>query len=122
MQTFTVEGRFPSLNDIISASKKGRGKYQPYSKMKQEYTELVQWHCKSLKPVLKPVIVAFKWCEPNNKRDVDNISVGQKFILDGLVKAGILENDSQKFVVGLEHSFAVDKNKPRVEVIIKEME
>ena len=43
---------------------------------------------------------------------------GQKFILDALVHAGVIPNDSQKYIVSIIHRFRVDKQNPRVEVKI----
>lgn len=51
-------------------------------------------------------------------RDPDNITGGQKFILDGLVRGGVIPDDSQKYIAGIIHRFRVDKRKPRVEVEI----
>ena len=30
-------------NEIVAEAKKGKGKYQPYAKMKEEYTNMVAW-------------------------------------------------------------------------------
>lgn len=37
---------------------------------------------------------------------------------DGLVLAGIIPNDSQKYIKGVTHQFAIDRSNPRVEVEI----
>ena len=47
---------------------------------------------------------------------------GQKFILDGLVAAGTIPNDSQKYIKRIQHEFDVDKQNPRVEVVIEDYE
>ena len=41
--TIEIPGTFPDFNKIIKAAKQGRGKYQPYSIMKDEYTQAVAW-------------------------------------------------------------------------------
>ena len=46
---------------------------------------------------------------------------GQKFIIDGLVKAGVLKNDGWAQIGDLNHSFEVDKENPRIEVILEEI-
>ncbi len=114
---FDIEGRLPGLNEIIDAAKQGKGKYQPYSMMKQTYTNMVAWLAKKL-PKYEQVNITITWYEPNEKRDPDNIMAGQKFILDGLVQAGVLPGDSQKYIQGITHRFKVDKLNPRVEVEI----
>jgi Holliday junction resolvase RusA-like endonuclease len=58
----------------------------------------------------------------NRKKDPDNILSSKKFILDGLVQAGVLENDGWKQIKGFDESWEVDKKNPRVEVEFKEVE
>lgn len=119
---FEIPGRLPGLNEIIDAAKQGKGKYQPYSIMKQTYTDMVAWLAKKL-PAYKRVALMITWYEPNEKRDPDNIMAGQKFILDGMVQAGTIPNDSQKHIKGILHRFDVDRKNPRVEVeILDDME
>lgn len=68
-----------------------------------------------------PVSLEFVWYEPNRKRDIDNVIFGEKFILDGLVEMGILENDSQKYVTQVKHEVKCDKDNPRIEVVLNEV-
>ncbi len=112
---FDIPGRFPGMNEIIKAAKKGKGKYQPYAIMKEEYTNIVAWLAKKL-PKYERVKIYITWYEPNARRDPDNITGGQKFILDGLVRAGTIPNDSQKYIANIMHKFEVDREEPRVEV------
>ena len=62
----------------------------------------------------------------SNKRlfDIDNIaSVHTKYVLDCLVQAGKLEDDNYLFVPQTHTYFeGIDKDNPRVEIIIKELE
>lgn len=70
----------------------------------------------------KPVFMEYLWIEPNRRRDKDNISsFGRKVIQDALVSAGVLKDDGWKHVVGFSDRFEVDKENPRIEVIIKEV-
>ena len=120
-KTLTIPGRFPSLNEVIEAAK---SHYGAYSKMKKELTLSVALQAKvqGLKAVEGRVRVTFYWYERDARRDVDNIcSAGTKFILDGLVEAGIIADDNQKTVVSLAHHFFVDKENPRVEVAIEDL-
>ena len=112
-------GRLPSLNDIIEASKKGKGKYQPYAIMKERYTSEIGWIAKKL-PAYERVDITITWHEPNLRRDPDNITAGQKFILDGLVAGGAIKDDSQRYVNSISHQFEVDRENPRVEISVEE--
>ena len=114
---FEIPGRLPGLNEIIDAAKRGKGNYQPYARMKEEYTTTVAWLAKKL-PSYEKVALVITWYEPDHRRDPDNIMAGQKFILDGLVAAGTIPNDSQRYIQGILHRFRVDKQNPRIEVEI----
>ena len=119
---FTIEGKLPNLNDIIAEAKKGRGSYQPYAEMKREYTDLVDWCAKGMPKFKSEVEIEITWFEPNKRRDVDGISAGGcKFILDGLVQAGVIINDNQKYVKRINNNYEVDKENPRIEVEIREV-
>ena len=115
---FDIEGRLPGLNEMIEAAK---SHYGAYAKMKQTYTDMVAWLAKKL-PAYEKVALIITWHEPDQRRDPDNIMAGQKFILDGLVAAGTIPNDSQKYVRGIAHRFKVDRKSPRVEVEIVDIE
>ena len=117
-----IPGELPDLNTIIAESKRGRGKWQPYNEMKQEYTNIVAWIAKSeIKKKLKKIDIEITWICKNRRKDKDNIMAGTKFILDGLVAAGSIENDGWKQIGDINHKFKVDKHNPRVEVEIREV-
>ena len=66
-----------------------------------------------------PIDLHFKWYVPNRKKDKDNIAFGKKFILDGMLQAGLIENDGWKQIGNFKDSFVVDKENPRVVVEIE---
>lgn len=118
--TVTIPGRFPGLNDMIALAKRGRGKYQPYARDKATNTEMVAWCCKAAHiPPLKRAAIHITWVEPNERRDPDNIGAAQKYVLDGIVAAGVIPDDRQKYVSGITHEWKVDKANPRVIVEIE---
>jgi Holliday junction resolvase RusA-like endonuclease len=113
-----IPGEFPTLNEIVEAAKT---KF-PYIKMKKDYTELAGWAAIKENRIESPVEIVFRWYTKDKMKDPDNIAAGQKFILDGFVAAGLLVNDTRKYIKKLTHEFPEpDKNKPRVEVEIKEV-
>lgn len=121
-QTLFLPYQFPSLNEYISAMNRNR---HIANKMKQEWTERVAWEAKAQKivPYQTPVALSFTWLEPNAKRDPDNIIFAKKFILDGLVTAGVLPNDTQKWVRGFNFERWIvvkDASKIGVEVTLQE--
>ena len=114
---FEIPGRLPGLNEIIAAAKSHFG---AYAKMKHEHTTAIAWLAKKL-PTYKRVALVITWYEPDQRRDPDNTMAGQKFILDGLVRAGTITNDSRRYIQSITHRFGVDRENPRVEVKITEV-
>ncbi len=118
---FEIPGQLPGTNEIIGAAKRKARNYKAYAMMKDQYTNMVAWLAKKL-PKFNKVNLIITWYEPDNRRDPDNIMGGQKFLFDGLVRAGTIKNDSRKYVKSITHRFDTDRNNPRVEVEIEEVE
>lgn len=103
MQKLIIKQRLPNLNEYDAANKKSR---YAAGNIKKEWTEYVMWEArKQLKPITEQVRMDFIWIEANKKRDPDNICFAKKFILDGIVTAGILKNDGHKQISGFSDSF-----------------
>ena len=58
----------------------------------------------------RQVDMIFTW-HVKGRHDSDNIAFAKKFVLDGMVKAGVLENDSPKWVRHLKDYIYHDVNK-----------
>ena len=117
-----IPGTLPGLNDYIDAERSN--KYQA-AKLKRQTEEMIVmciWEQMPGVEISEPVHIEYHWYEPNRRRDKDNIAFAKKFIQDALVKAGVLGNDGWQEIVSFEDKFGVDKNNPRVEVIIETME
>ena len=115
-QTFTIHGTLPSLNEFYTASHFAQGK------MKRDCDDLVAWSAKAARvaPYHVPIRYHVLWVEPNHKRDLDNVAFAKKFIQDGLVKAGILHNDTHHEIVGFSDEFEYDAKNPRIVVTLEE--
>lgn len=87
--------------------------------MKKTYTRLVFLHARDL-PKLEKANFIITWYCKNKRQDKDNIMAGQKFIFDGLVEAGVIENDGWAQIGDVAHLFEVDKKNPRIEIRIEE--
>ena len=130
-QRVFIEGPLPGLNKFIASAKengsrrgrKGR-RFNKYAAIKKHWTELIDLVCKAqgIRPVTGPASIAFVWYEPNRRRDPDNFSSGgRKLILDGLVKAGILETDGWRGIArfdGEDWELARGDRRPGVLVTI----
>jgi len=118
---FTIQGSLPGLNDFIAKSTYNRFSYGAF---KKQWTEFCALSVKSQKiPAISvPIKVSINWIEKHKKRDLDNISGGgTKVLMDGLVLAGVIQNDTRRFVTGFEHFFPEpDPQNHRVEVSLIE--
>lgn len=94
--------KLPSCNTYIDECRKNR---YAAAKMKRETEEMIGWFTKYLTPVEKTCIIHFTWIEKYMNRDCDGIAFGKKFILDEMVKQGILPNDNRKWVKGYTDTF-----------------
>ena len=56
-----------------------------------------------------PCWIVIEWTEKDRRRDADNIQSSQKFVIDSLVKCGILQNDNRKRVKNVTHIISVGK-------------
>lgn len=98
-QTVTIVHRFVSLNEYINKERMNR---YAAAAIKKKETAVAEDAMRELKPIEEECTVRFTWYLTNKRRDLDNIAFAKKFILDGAVKAGILQNDSVKYVTGFE--------------------
>lgn len=120
MIKFTIHSRLPSLNEIIGDNRANRYKG---AKLKKDTETMIIAEIKKQKvqPVTEyPVEVFIRWVEPNRKRDVDNIQSSKKFILDAMVKAGVLVNDSQRYVAQV-HDVVEIGNSAMVEIYVEDV-
>lgn len=119
MSTLIIPGTLPTLNQIIAASK---SHYMQYSSMKNRDTNRIAQLIRSQRiGKYERVNLTFAWYCKDRRQDKDNIMAGQKFVIDGLVKAGVLENDGWKQIGDVTHRFDVDKQNPRIEVELTEV-
>lgn len=75
---------------------------------------------RTLKPVYNPCVIYIDWHEKTKRRDVDNIQSSQKFVLDAMVKNGILQDDGRRYVKQVNHE-VIDDNDDFVVVRIQEL-
>ena len=118
MQELIIDKALCTLNEYTNANRSNR---YIGAKIKKNETHYCEICCvNQLKPVLSyPIDISIEWYQ-NGRKDPDNVSFGIKFILDGMVKAGIIENDGQKQIRNISHSFVKSKV-DKVIVKIKEV-
>lgn len=98
-----LDGQFPDLNDWRDAIAKS-----PHAgrRITRECTRRVELAARvQMLPCFDGLTdFYFLWTEPNRRRDPDNIqATGVKFVLDGLVRAGVLPDDGPRYVGRIIH-------------------
>lgn len=119
---FTIIGKLDGLNEY---TKKNRSNAYAGAKMKKDNEKIVIYYIRKskLKKVKQyPITLRITWYEKDRRKDIDNITFATKSIQDALVKEGILIDDSQKYINKVEHIVLVDKENPRIEVELLNME
>lgn len=126
---FTIEGvhykrnrTFPALNDFIGAMNRNRF---VGAQMKKKYeriaNEAIRRQLKDIK-VDKKVFIEYTYYEADKRRDKSNINAfAVKVIEDALQDCEVLKNDGWDDVAGYSQHFKIDKDNPRIEVLIREV-
>ena len=116
----------PGMNEVVAENRRGFG---AGNRLKRRMTELAEVAARSaveeagwVAP-LGPAEVRMEWHELSRRRDLDNVVSAQKFVLDGMVEAGLLRGDSQRYVpCPVTHEVVVDRDRPGVAVTVTRLE
>ena len=102
----------PSNNKFI-----GRNARWQYQAEKKRWAEMIAWLCrpKPSTPIPKAQVTLDYYFGDRIRRDPDNYS--GKMVLDGLVKAGVILDDSFD-CIRLQLNGHYDKNYPRLEITV----
>lgn len=113
MNGFKIEMRLPGLNEYTDANRthaqKG-GRFKRETEADIMLFIMIAKRRGELRPVDYPVTLNIEWYEQTRKRDPDNIVSAKKFILDALVKGGILPNDTQRYIKGFTERILIAKS------------
>lgn len=114
MYKYILDAIPPSNNQFI-----GRNVRWKYQDIKKQWADLINIVCrpKPAQPLKKAVVTLTYYFKDKRRRDPDNYS--GKMILDGLVRAGILQDDSFSNI-NLILRGDYDKENPRTEIEIIE--
>ena len=117
---YTIKGQLADLNKHDNANR--ANKFGGAS-LKKEQTDLVAWQLKGKPKIVNPCTIAFHWFISSN-HDFDNIAFAKKYVLDGMVKAEILPNDNQKWVLGFDGDYfdIVPKGSEKIVIEVVEYE
>ena len=117
MKHLLIEGELTALNEFINAERRNR---YIAAKIKKDETGYCQDVAEKSELKLQetdfPCALIITWYVKNKRKDADNIAFAKKFILDGLVEAGVLPNDNRKYVQGFIDIAKEDKEHQRIEI------
>jgi len=121
-QSLTIPGTLPDLNAVLTAAKRH---WSRYARQKKHFTHTVALLARTnrLQKVKNPVAIRFIWITKDQRKDPDNLAAGgTKVVLDGLVEAGILPDDSRRWIHKLTHQFPEpDRKNPRTIIELEEL-
>lgn len=118
-QAFFIQGQLPGLNEYTRANRTHK---QAGAAMKKQAEVICDAYIRAANPTpfVGRVAIRFLWIEPNGRRDPDNVAFAKKFVLDSLVRCGVIRNDTRRYVDTFEDRFDVDPRQPGVLVEIEE--
>ena len=102
-QILTLDFKLPSLNDYVEACRTHWSKGASFKK-KIERDIIFEAKASKIQRITGPCVVYIDYQEKNKMRDVDNVYSANKYVLDALVTAGVLENDNPKCVRDVKNS------------------
>lgn len=115
---FFISGRLPGLNAVIEANRRNR---YAGAETKKNATQSVLLQVRDVQPIHGCCDWYFMWHCSDRRRDPDNIASAVKFVFDGLIAAGVIDNDGWKQVRTITHRFVVDPGNVGVEVEAREI-
>lgn len=121
MRTFVFLGRPVTLNEYINAERRNRFLG---AKLKKQETETIAWELRNEKPIEGKIDIEYTFYADSQRIDPDNYTnFFEKTFLDGLQKAGVIENDNQKTIGRrIKNALLIDSKNPRVVVKITKHE
>ncbi len=120
---YLTRGKKKTKNIWLNLNNYRNWKFHLSNSLKIQFKE--ELDISHLKPFIGKVRVTYTFYYPDSRlRDIDNsMAVISKFTLDSIVEGGILEDDNYKYVVEVRGRLGgVDKENPRCEVEIKEID
>lgn len=98
---YVIKGDLAKLNEHDNANRVNRF---AGANLKSTMTTMVAVQLLTAPAITAPCYVTFHW-KYSSKHDFDNIRFACKYVLDGMVKAGVLPNDNQTWIRGFRGDY-----------------
>lgn len=124
----TIRGYRKGLNMVLSGFHYDMRTRRFFNPIKEENDKICIWAIRQHKTlrntqITKPIVLHYKFYWHDRKSDRMNLfSAFDKSFEDALQKTGVIKNDGWNDVINATQDFDIDKNDPRVEVIIEELD
>ena len=109
--SFFLDFSLPTLNEM---NRTARGNKYAAAAQKKKYTNLVadEIMVQTDRPHFEAISLDITWIETKKKRDPDNVfGGGCKFLMDGIVAAGIIDDDDRDCVASITNRIAVSDSR-----------
>lgn len=125
--SFRIPGRLPSANNYIQESKTSF--YLANELKKKSDSKIIaslidnDLYNKKIKKDDYPLTIHIVWNEPyrknkSHRRDFDNIIFGSKFILDGMVNGGLIDDDNlESYIHHIHNDVIINKEDSYIDVV-----
>ncbi|MAH51419.1 hypothetical protein CMI37_36725 [Candidatus Pacearchaeota archaeon] len=124
---FFIPGPLPGLNEIMNVARGTKRGNLTAARQKAEWTYRVAGYIHLTMNQTKKVqftgavFIEFTWYEKNKRRDPDNIASAKKFLMDGMVRSGLICDDTWRYISGFSDKWVVNKTQPGVYVVVREV-
>lgn len=90
--------------------------------IKKQYSEIARKKLVNIKPKTPVILTFILWKKDKRKGDRSNVlSIHEKFFCDALVECGCIIDDNDTYIESSHYyTGGIDKENPRVEIIIQE--
>lgn len=108
--TLFLDFPLPTLNEMMRTA---RGNKFASAAQKKKYTDLVavEMMVQTELPHFEAISLDITWIETKKKRDPDNVFSAVKFLMDGIVAAGIIDDDDRDHVASIINRIAVSDSR-----------
>ncbi len=108
--TFFLDFPLPTLNEMIRTA---RGNKYAAAAQKKKYTDIVATEImvQTERPHFSAISLDITWIETKKKRDPDNVFAAAKFLMDGIVAAGIIDDDDRDHVASITNRVVVSDSR-----------